>query len=144
MKITWTCPNLRKFTEMMFFFSEMFPKFFVKSFNDELEDDEFFQKTGVKSVPKDSNWEEDNIKILDTYFDDYIETTYEDQVLNKLFGSKNVIDYQDFYIAINGSSKATRLSSHFRWIFNTGHLRKLLLDKFEADKTSGIFNADGE
>jgi len=59
--------------------------------------------------------------------------------LNKLFGNKNVIDYEDFYIAINGSSKATKLSSHFRWIFNTGHLRKLLLDKFEADKNLGTF-----
>lgn len=140
MKITWTCPNLRKFTEMMFFFSEMFPKFFGVHFNDELDDDAFFNKTGIKSVPKDANWEEDNIKNLDAYFDDYMEQQYEDQVLKKLFENKNVIDYQGFYAAINGSSKATRTTSHFRWIFNTSHLRKLLLDKFEADKNLGTFS----
>jgi len=79
---------------MMFFFSEMFPKFFGNQFADELDDEAFFNKTGIKSIPKDDNWDDDNIKNLDAYFDYYIEQTYEDQVLKKLFGDSNVINYE--------------------------------------------------
>lgn len=139
LNLVWTSPNLRKFTEMMFFFSEMFPKFFGNYFSSQLDEVEFQSVNNIMSIPKDDNWTEECVKFLDKNFDEYIDQVYEEQVLHKLFGQKNIINYTEFYTAINGSSKATRTTSHFRWIFNTENLRQILLDKFNEDFEKGGF-----
>ena len=96
--LKWDNKNLKKFFQVLFYFSEVFPKRFYKEYEKDMGTLNWRMQKGIKSLGKDSSWEDKKVNELDEKFNEKIQIYFETQILEKLFGQASTLKLDEIKI----------------------------------------------
>lgn len=112
--IFWNNQRLKECLKMIIYFSEVLPKKYINevmhfkgvvilmSPKGKLGDE---TKRIMNTEQKDEQWQEDNVKILESSFNDIIDSIYDDLFIDRMYGKnlKSAIDKDEFLTCVGGS-----------------------------------------
>ena len=143
--IFWNNQRLKECLKMIIYFSEVLPKKYINevmhfkgmiiqmSPKGKLGDE---TKRIMNTEQKDEQWQEDNVKILESSFNDIIDSIYDDLFIDRMYGKnlKSAIDKDEFLNCVGGSKFGALFGSMGNMM---GGSMKGPMDEEGAEETKG-------
>ena len=100
----------------MFFFSEIYPKYFTETFEEDLNAESVDQKYGIKSYDYNPNWNQKYLYKAEQEFLNFSKEVVQKFIIKNIFETKNEITMKEFVSIFEGTHE---------WIFDINKVKKV-------------------